>query len=394
MRTQPRMRRYWRSESTSTSCTFRASRSRITLSERSASAWTRLGAFFVSDDELDLRPDRLHEAQVALEILGGRAGGGGADDDAALLDLERLGQLAQPLALAVGQPPAHARAGLAVGREHQEPAGDGELHRHPRPLRPHRVLDDLDEHLLAGLQELVDLAPAARAGRCLRRGRRRRSRAGSRSRAGRGRRTPPPSRAARCRSSPCRCCRPATPRRGARSAPRPCGPPRPRRREARYRSTEIRIVLVTFGYQCHVSTPTGSRRRIAVRISRSIVGVAPTRAATACVSSSGPGRARVGHGQLHLERSRLVGRARCRSGGRRRASTACSGAVRTTSHVSAAANAARAASQSTSSSTSTRYSTASTRDGGLPAVGGLDRDDGHAHAGGGSQAARPPRAGS
>ena len=215
-RTQPRIRRYWRSESTSTSCTFRARRSRMTLSERSASAWTRLGAFFVSDDELTPDQIRLTKRRSRSRSSGGRTGGGGADDHAALLDLERLGQLAQPLALAVGKAPAHARAGLAVGREHEEAAGDGELHRHPRPLRPHRVLHDLDQHLLAGLQELVDLAAAARAATMSRRGRPRRSRAGSRFAGGRGRRTPPPSRAARCRSSPCRCCPPATPGRGAR----------------------------------------------------------------------------------------------------------------------------------------------------------------------------------
>jgi len=60
--------------------------------------------------------------------------------------------------------PSASRRALAVRREHQEAAGDRELHRHPGALRAHRVLDDLDEHLLAGLQELVDLAPAARLG--------------------------------------------------------------------------------------------------------------------------------------------------------------------------------------------------------------------------------------
>ena len=78
------------------------------------------------------------------------------------LRLQRLGQLAQPLALAVGQPPRHARSPRRAGEStRKRPAIDSSIVTRGA-LGAHRVLDDLDEHLLAGLQELVDLAPAAR----------------------------------------------------------------------------------------------------------------------------------------------------------------------------------------------------------------------------------------
>ena len=99
------------------------------------------------------------------------------------------------------------------------------------PFVPMESLIDLDEHLLAGLEQLVDLALAALLGV----GRGRRRRRVQEAVAGQAdvdeRRLH--AAAGRCRSCPCRCCRPASPCRGARSAPRRCGPPRARRREAR-----------------------------------------------------------------------------------------------------------------------------------------------------------------
>ena len=77
--------------------------------------------------------------------------------------------LAEPVALGIVEPPRDADA-LAVRRVHHVAAGDRQIHRQPRPLGLQRVLDDLDNDLLAGLQHLGDLAAvppgaAAPAGR-------------------------------------------------------------------------------------------------------------------------------------------------------------------------------------------------------------------------------------
>ncbi len=100
---------------------------------------------------------------LALEVGLLRALGGGADDGAAVAELEALGGLAQPVALLVVQAPRHADA-LALGHVDQVAAGDRELHRQARALGLERVLDGLDQDLLAGLEQLGDaLALAAGA---------------------------------------------------------------------------------------------------------------------------------------------------------------------------------------------------------------------------------------
>ena len=68
---------------------------------------------------------------------------------------------AQPVALLVVEPARHADA-LALRHVHEVAPRDRELHRQARALRLQRVLDRLDQDLLAGLQELGD--PLALAG--------------------------------------------------------------------------------------------------------------------------------------------------------------------------------------------------------------------------------------
>ena len=53
---------------------------------------------------LDFLPEPLQEDEVALDVLGGRALGGRTDDDAALLDVERLDDVAEPNPLVVIEP--------------------------------------------------------------------------------------------------------------------------------------------------------------------------------------------------------------------------------------------------------------------------------------------------
>ena len=70
------------------------------------------------------------------------------------------GLLAQPLALLLVQAPGDADT-LAVGRVDHVAAGDRQIHRQPRALRLQRVLDDLDDDLLAGLEQVGDVAAVA-----------------------------------------------------------------------------------------------------------------------------------------------------------------------------------------------------------------------------------------
>ena len=88
--------------------------------------------------------------------------GGGADDRAGTLEVELGGLLAQSLALLLVEPPGHADA-LAVGRVDHVAAGDREVHRQARALGLQGVLDDLDDDLLAGLEQIGDVATVARA---------------------------------------------------------------------------------------------------------------------------------------------------------------------------------------------------------------------------------------
>jgi hypothetical protein len=92
---------------------------------------------------------------LALEVLAARALGGGAHDRASLAEVRLSGGAAQAVALLVFEPTRYADA-LAVRHVHEVAPGDRELHGQARTLRLQRVLDRLDEDLLAGLQELGD----------------------------------------------------------------------------------------------------------------------------------------------------------------------------------------------------------------------------------------------
>src|SRR5215213_3728054 len=98
--------------------------------------------------------------EVALEVGLRGALRRGPDDHAAVALVELLQQLALAVALLVGQPPAGADA-AALGHVDEIPAGDRELHRQARALRLQGILDDLDEDLLLGLDQLVDAAALA-----------------------------------------------------------------------------------------------------------------------------------------------------------------------------------------------------------------------------------------
>ncbi len=169
--------------------------------------------------------------ELALEVLALGPVGGGADDHAPVAQLEAGGLAAQAGPLAILQSPGDAHALAGGGVDHVAP-GDRELHRQARALRLQRVLDDLHDDLLAGLEQLGDLASRrrARAGAPPRRGARSRRRAGSRSSRGRCRRRRPPARAGRCRPCPCRCFRRSSARRGARCRAQRRGSRRPGRR--------------------------------------------------------------------------------------------------------------------------------------------------------------------
>ena len=105
---------------------------------------------------LDRLPEALEEDEVALDVLGRGALGRGADDDAALLDLEPLDDVLQTRALGVLEPAGDAEA-LAVRDVDEEAAGERDLRRQPGALRLHRILDGLDEQLLAARDQILDL---------------------------------------------------------------------------------------------------------------------------------------------------------------------------------------------------------------------------------------------
>ena len=133
--------------------------SRTTRTERSASWKTIAGALVSSTRFCEHLVELEQVLHLALEVRALGAVRRGADDRAAAAEVELLGLLAQALALLVLEPARDADA-LAGGRVDHVAAGDRELHRQPRALGLQRVLDDLDDDLLAGLEQVGD----ARAG--------------------------------------------------------------------------------------------------------------------------------------------------------------------------------------------------------------------------------------
>ena len=135
--------------------------SRTTRTERSASWKTSAGASASSDALLEHLVELEQVLQLALEVGALGAVRRGADDRAAAAEVELLGLLAQAVALLVLEPARDADA-LAGRRVDHVAAGDRELHREPRALGLERVLDDLDDDLLARRQQIGD--PRGRAG--------------------------------------------------------------------------------------------------------------------------------------------------------------------------------------------------------------------------------------
>ena len=99
--------------------------------------------------------------ELALQVGALGPLGGGADDRSPALELEPGRLLAQPLALLLVQAPRDADA-LAVGGVDHVAPGDREVHRQARALGLERVLDHLDHDLLAGLEQIGDVASVTR----------------------------------------------------------------------------------------------------------------------------------------------------------------------------------------------------------------------------------------
>ena len=116
------------------------------------------------DLALDVRPAGGEPLDVAGELLLGGALGGGADDHAGGVRDDLLEQRLEPVALGVGQLAGDA-AGGAVGHVDQEPARQADLAGEPGALVADRVLGDLHQDRLAGLEHLLDLARLAVAWR-------------------------------------------------------------------------------------------------------------------------------------------------------------------------------------------------------------------------------------
>ena len=104
---------------------------------------------------VDLLPLLLQPGHVALDLLGADALGRGAHDDAVALGPHPVEDAPQALALVVGQPLGDA-VGRAVGDEHHEPAGDRHLLGEAGALVGDRVLGDLADDVLLGLEHLLD----------------------------------------------------------------------------------------------------------------------------------------------------------------------------------------------------------------------------------------------
>ncbi len=118
----------------------------------------RLGALGVPARDV---PQLLEQAHVALELVEGRALGRRARDQAAVLvRLHLLEQVAQAIALGALELLGHADT-VAARCEHHEAAGQRDVHRETRALRSHRILGDLDEDVLAGLDQFLDALRAA-----------------------------------------------------------------------------------------------------------------------------------------------------------------------------------------------------------------------------------------
>ena len=134
-------------------------RSRTTLRVRSGSPYSSCGRVALLDPGLDVAPPGGEPLDVAGELLLGGALRRGAHDDAGRVGDDLLEQRLEPGALGVGELAGDA-AGGAVGHVDQEPAREADLAGEPGTLVADRVLGDLHQDRLAGLEHLLDLAGA------------------------------------------------------------------------------------------------------------------------------------------------------------------------------------------------------------------------------------------
>ena len=104
---------------------------------------------------VDVPPQPLETIDVGGDGLLGHTLRGGADDRARPLRRDLLQNLLQALALRLRQLAGNARA-VAARHVHQETAGQGNLHRQAGALVAHRVLGHLHQHLVAGLERVLD----------------------------------------------------------------------------------------------------------------------------------------------------------------------------------------------------------------------------------------------
>ncbi len=107
-----------------------------------------------------LGPDLVERVEVGDDVFLRTAGGGRADDDAAG-EAVRLAKLAddaaQPAALVARFDLAGDADVVDRRHEHEEPAGHRHVRGQARALGAERLLDDLDDDLLAFFQQLFDL---------------------------------------------------------------------------------------------------------------------------------------------------------------------------------------------------------------------------------------------
>jgi len=122
----------------------------------------RLAGF---DLALDVFPPRSEGSDITGELVLGRPLRGSADDDADVLGQDLLEERLEPGALVLGKLAGDA-AGLTIGHQHQESARQADLAGESGTLLSDRVLGDLDQDRLAGLERVLDLACLAIAECC------------------------------------------------------------------------------------------------------------------------------------------------------------------------------------------------------------------------------------
>ena len=125
------------------------------MTSRSGSECSSAGAWIDSTWRLMCSHWRGETLHVEGQLILGRALGGGADDDAGRLGQHLLEDLLEARALGVGELARDAvhRAGRDV---HEVAAGERDLARQARALVADRVLRDLHEHAVAGLERELD----------------------------------------------------------------------------------------------------------------------------------------------------------------------------------------------------------------------------------------------